>query len=337
MNTLTGKKITYNAALLGIAAILYVSFGIVNPLFFTLGTVVDTIKLTAEIGIMALPLTMLIIMGCIDFSMAAILTLSSSIGGMAAHATNPFVGLLVTLLIGALCGSFNGFMVAKLRLPPLISTLATMYLYRGITQGAVLGTGYGTNVAATSIAAFFGSGTILGVITQLWVFLTLAATIHLILSQTTYGRVLYAIGLNENAARFSGIDTVRTKFFTYVFAGVVFSVAGLVLSGRFSTIQFDSADPYLMQVIIACVLGGISMSGGRGTMLGTVLGVVIIGVLKGGMNIVLLPQTQQKIILGIVLLISLITFELLRRRELRVSGRQRLQEAAQAAAQAALK
>jgi ribose/xylose/arabinose/galactoside ABC-type transport system permease subunit len=325
-------KFTYNSALFIIAALLYLLFGLVNPLFFSYSTIIDTIKLTAEIGIMALPLTMLIIMGCIDFSMCAILTLSSSIGGMIAHATSPFLGLLVTLLIGAACGSFNGFMVAKLKLPPLISTLAAMYLYRGITQGAVLGTGYGTNVAATSIALFFGSGHIMGIITQLWLFLLLAAVIHVTLSRTTYGRVLYAIGLNDNAARFSGIDTVKTKFFTYLFAGVIFAVAGLVLSGRFSTIQFDSADPYLMQVIIACVLGGVSMSGGRGTIMGTVLGVMIIGILKGGMNVILLPQTQQKIILGIVLLISLITFELLRRRGLKVTGRQRLLEAASGAA-----
>ena len=108
---------------------------------------------------------------------------------------------------------------------------------------------------------------------------------------------------------------------------MIFAVAGLVLSGRFSTIQFDSADPYLMQVIIACVLGGVSMNGGRGTILGTVLGVTIIGILKGGMNVVLLPQTQQKIILGIVLLISLITFELLRRRELQLRSKKRIKAA----------
>lgn len=320
-------RFTYNMALIIIAALLYLLFGLSNRLFFTAGTIVDTIKLTAEIGIMALPLTMLIIMGCIDFSMCAILTLSSSIGGMVAHVTTPVLGLFVTLLIGLLCGSFNGFMVARLKLPPLISTLATMYLYRGITQGAVLGTGYGTNVAATSIALFFGSGTILGIITQLWVFAILAVAIHITLSRTSYGRVLYAIGLNENATRFSGINTAQTKYFTYMFSGVIFAVAGLVLSGRFSTIQFDSADPYLMQVIIACVLGGVSMNGGRGTILGTVLGVTIIGILKGGMNVVLLPQTQQKIILGIVLLISLITFELLRRRELQLRSKKRIKAA----------
>ena len=320
----TKFRFTYNMALLVVCVVLYTAFGLVNHQFFTAATAVDTIKLTAEIGIMALPLTMLIIMGGIDFSMCTTLTLSASIGGMVALAVNPVLGLIVTLLIGAACGSFNGFMIAKLKLPPLISTLATMYLFKGITEGAILGTGYGTNVPATSIALFMGSGQVCGVVTQLWVFVLLAALFHVILSRSVYGRTLYAIGLNENATRFAGIDTVGIKFRTYLMSGVVFAVAGLVLSGRFSTIQFDSADPYLMQVIIACVLGGADMNGGRGNIPGTVLGVVIIGILKGGMNVVLLPQTQQKIILGIVLLVSLITFEIINRLELAAKGKARL-------------
>ncbi len=322
---------TYNMALILVCAALYIAFGTVNRQFFTYATIIDTVKLTAEIGIMALPLTLLIIMGCIDFSMCTTLTLSASIGGMVAHAANsPVLGLLVTLAIGALCGAFNGFMVAGLRLPPLISTLASMYLYKGITEGVVLGTGYGTNVAATKIALFLGSGKVLGIITQLWVFVILAFLFHVVLSRSTYGRTLYAIGLNENATRFSGIDVRKVKLLTYVMSGTMFAISGLVLSGRFSTIQFDSADPYLMQVIIACVLGGANMNGGRGNIPGTILGVVIIGILKGGMNVVLLPQTQQKIVLGIVLLVSLITFELMNRRSLKAKGRARIEAAAQA-------
>ncbi|MEG2860167.1 MAG: ABC transporter permease, partial [Clostridia bacterium] len=319
----------YNMALVLVGAGLYLMFGLINNAYFSYATIIDTIKITTEIGIMALPLTLLIIMGCIDFSMCTILTLSASLGGMVGASMGPVMGLAVTLATGAVCGGFNGFMVAKLKLPPLISTLATMYLFKGITEGAVLGTGYGTNVGATSIALALGSGTILGIITQLWIFAILAILFHVVLSRTAYGRMLYAIGLNENATRFAGINTDAIKWLTYAMAGVVFSLAGLVLAGRFSTIQFDSADPYLMQVIIACVLGGANMNGGRGTILGTVLGVAIIGILKGGMNIVLLPQTQQKIVLGIVLLLSLITFELLGRHDRKVQGKARLLAAAQ--------
>ncbi len=318
-------RFDYNKALILICAALYILFGLVNPAFFTLAYINDTIKVTIEIGIMTLPLTMLIVMGCIDFSMCAVLTFSASIGGMVGLAIDPLLGMAVTLALGAVCGAFNGFMVAGLKLPPLISTLATMYLFKGITKGAVLGTGYGTNVTATSIALFIGAGKVLGLMTQLWIFALLAVLFHFLLKKTIYGRTLYAIGLNENAVRFAGIDTVRIKFLTYLVAGIVFAVAGLVLSGRFSTIQYDSADSYLMQVIIACVLGGASMNGGRGTIPGTILGVMVIGILKGGMNVVLLPQTQQKIVLGVILLGSLIVFEIMERKERTLKGKARME------------
>ncbi len=323
-------KFDYNKILILLCILLYLVFGLLSPAFFTLAYINDTIKITIEIGIMSLALTMLIIMGCIDFSMCAILTFAASIGGMVAAAVNPFLGLLVTLVLGALCGAFNGFMVSSLNLPPLISTLATMYLFKGITKGAVLGTGYGTNVTATSVALFMGSGKIFGVMTQLWVFVVLALVGHHLLSKTAYGRTLYAIGLNEDAVRFAGIDTVKIKFLTYLASGVVFAIAGLVLSGRFSTIQYDSADSYLMQVIIACVLGGVSMNGGRGTIPGTILGVLVIGILKGGMNVVLLPQTQQKIVLGIILLGSLVAFEVVERRARSQKAKERAQARAAA-------
>ena len=168
-----------------------------------------------------------------------------------------------------------------------------------------------------------GSGKILGVMTQLWLFAILAVVFSFVLRKTIYGRFLYAIGLNENGARFAGINTVRIKFLTYVLSGVVFSVAGMVLLGRFSAIQYNSADSYLLQIIIACVLGGINMNGGHGSIGGTCLGVAVIGILKSGMNIVQLPQTQQKIFLGIILLISLIVCELIARNEKKAKGEAR--------------
>ena len=322
------RKLTYNMALLLICIGLFVAFGLVNNAFFTLGYIKDMLKITIEIGIMALPLTVLIVMGCIDFSMCTTLALAASVGGMVAAAGYEVLGLIVTLLVGALCGSFNGFMVAKMKLPPLITTLATMYLYKGIAKALVLGTGYGTNVPAGNIALFLGSGKVLGVMTQLWIFIILAVFFQVLLNKTIYGRTYYAIGTNENATIFSGISTVKIKFIMYIIGGVVFAIAGLVLMGRFSTIQYDSADSYLMQIIIACVLGGASMSGGRGTIVGTLFGVMVIGILKGGMNVVLLPQTQQKIILGIIMLGSLIAFELIDRRDKKIQGKERIIAAA---------
>lgn len=304
-------RFTYNSALVLICILMFIVFGLVNPSFFTGNYIMEVIKMAVEIGITVLPLTYLIIMGCIDFSMTSALVLSAVAGGIVSAYTSPVFGLAVSLITGLACGAFNGFLIALLKLPPLVSTLATMYLYKGIAEGITLGTSVGTNVTATSAATFMGAGTILGIGTQIWIFAILAAVFHLVLSRTPYGRSLYAIGLNEGAAHFSGIPVVKIKFWTYAMGGIVFAVAGLVFMGRFSTIQFDSADPYLMQIIIAAVLGGADMNGGRGNIKGSVLGVCIIGILKGGMNAVLLPQTQQKIILGIILLASLIAFEII--------------------------
>lgn len=313
-------KLSYNWILFLIAAALFIMFTIINPAFCTASYIMETIKMIIEIGIMALPLTLLIVMGGIDFSMASTLVLSAAAGGIVSmQLNNPVVGLLVTLGVGTLCGAFNGLLIARLKLPPLVTTLATMYLFKGIAEGITLGTPtVGTNVAATPIATFLGSGDILGIPTQLWIFVALAVILNLLLAKTPYGRILYSIGLNENAARFSGINTIKIKHLTYCMAGLIFAVAGLVFMGRFSTIQFDSADPYTMQIITAAVLGGCDMAGGRGDIKGTILGVAIIGILKGGMNVVLLPQTQQKIIIGVILLISLIMFEVLNRRSRKI-------------------
>lgn len=321
-------KLTYNMALVLICIGMFLIFGIVRSDFFSMRYIVDVLKMAVEIGIMVLPLTVLIIMGCTDFSMCAILTLSAIIGGMVTTQTNAVVGFLAGFGVGLLCGCFNGLLVAVLRLPPLVTTLATMYLYKGIAHGITLGTSVGTNVSATNIALFMGNGTVLFVPTQFWIYLILAVAFHFFLSRSPFGRTLYAIGLNEDAAKFAGINTVRNKFLMYALAGLVFPIAGLVFLGRFTTIQYNSADSYLMQVIIAAVLGGADMGGGRGDIRGSVLGVLIIGILKGGMNVLLLPQTTQKIVLGFMLLITLVIFELMSQRDKKVARNKKTAEKA---------
>ena len=308
-------KFTYNMALVLICLVLFCGFGLINSKFFSMTYIVDVLKMAVEIGIMVLPLTSLVICGCIDFSMCATLSLSACVGGLATQIAGPVVGVLAGALVGIVCGSLNGLLVAVLRLPPMVTTLATMYLFKGIAQGMTLGTSVGTNVAATNLAMFLGNGTVAFVPTQFWVYLVLALVFYFILAKTPYGRSLYAIGLNEDGAKFAGINTVRNKFVMYVAGGFIYSIAGLVFMGRFSTIQYNSADSYQMQVIIATVLGGADMNGGRGDVRGSILGVLIIGLLKGGMNVLLWPQTTQKIVLGLLLLITLIVFEVMGRME----------------------
>jgi ribose transport system permease protein/rhamnose transport system permease protein len=320
MSTKNCFKFSYNIALFVICTVLFIFFGMLNPIFFSKNYISETVKMIMEMGLMALPLTLLIVMAGIDFSMASTLAFAAIVGGIVSGVTNPVIGMFVTFVVGILCGAFNGFLIAILKLPPLVSTLATMYFFMGIAQGITLGnSAIGSNVPATPIAMFLGSGTVLKLPVQVWIFVIFAVILNLILSGTAFGRKLYAIGFNEDATRFSGINTRKTKFFTYMLSGFVFSIAGLVFMGRFSTIQYNSADSYTMQVITATVLGGADMNGGRGDIKGTVLGIIIIGILKGGMNVILLPQTQQKIIIGVILLVSLIVFEIINRHSLKVN------------------
>lgn len=317
MAKVQGKKFkfTYNMALILICLVLFCGFGLINSKFFSLTYIVDVLKMAVEIGIMVLPLTALVICGCIDFSMCAVLSLTAVVGGLVTINAGPVIGVLAGALTGVLCGCFNGLLVSVLRLPPMVTTLATMYLFKGIAEGMTLGTSVGTNVPATALAMFLGNGTVGFVPTQFWIYLILAVVFYYILAKTPYGRTLYAIGMNQDGAKFAGINTVKNKFLMYAAAGFVYSIAGLVFMGRFSTIQYNSADSYQMQVIIATVLGGADMNGGRGDVRGSILGVLIIGLLKGGMNVLLWPQTTQKIVLGLLLLITLIVFEVMGRME----------------------
>lgn len=302
-------KFTYNGALFVIAALLFVVFGIFDATFFTYSYILETVKMVIEIAIMALPITLIIISGGIDFSMSSILVLSAVCGGVAARWTNPWIGIAVALLVGILCGIFNGALIAKLKLPPLVTTLATMYLFKGMAEGMTLGLpSVGASVSGTVITNYFGTGNFLGFPAQIWVYIILGIVFHLLLAKTYFGRSLYAIGLNENGARFSGINIAAVKIMMYGLGGLIFAIAGVVFIGRFSVVKFDSADLLTLQVITAVVLGGTNIAGGSGNIKGTVLGVAIIGILKGGLNVLFVPQTQQKIILGIILLLSLVIF-----------------------------
>lgn len=308
-------KFTYNIALLLISVVLFLVIGFVRSIFFSPNYISETIKQVVEIGIMVLPVTLIVISGGIDFSMNASMILSAIVSSIVFKYTNSFVAILVALVIGLICGLINGVLIAKLKLPPLVSTLATMYLFKGIAEGLTMGiTSVGASVASYPVATFLGTGKLLGIPTQFWVLALLAVLFYIALSKTYFGRYIYAIGLNQNAAKYSGIKVERMKIALYVLGGFIYAIAGLIYLGRFSSLRYDSADPITLQVLTTVVLGGTSIAGGSGDIKGSVLGIVIIAILKSGMNVLFIPQTTQKIVLGLILLGSLMIFEVIRRR-----------------------
>ena len=313
LNTKFQFKFTYNIALLLISVVLFLVIGFVRPIFFSPKYISETIKQVVEIGIMVLPVTLIVISGGIDFSMNASMILSAIVSSIVFKYTNSFVAILVALVIGLVCGLTNGVLIAKLKLPPLVTTLATMYLFKGIAEGLTMGiTSVGASVGSYPEANFLGIGKLLGIPTQFWVLALLAVLFYIGLSKTYFGRYIYAVGLNQNAAKYSGIKVDRIKIALYVLGGFIYAIAGLVYLGRFSSLRYDSADPITLQVLTTVVLGGTSIAGGSGDIKGSVLGIVIIAILKSGMNVLFIPQTTQKIVLGLILLGSLMIFEVIR-------------------------
>lgn len=316
MQNKAGKKVqfrfTYNVALFLIALVMFLSVGFARSNFFSRKYILETIKQIIEIGIMVLPATLIIISGGIDFSMSALLILSAIVSSIASRALGSVGALIVAFAVGAIGGLFNGLMISKFKLPPLIMTLATMYLFKGIAEGLTMGiVSVGASVGSFPTATYLGTGMILGLPVQAYIFILLAVIFHLILSRTYFGRYIYALGMNEQAAKYSGIKTVKVKVLLYVIGGMTYAVAGLIYLGRFSSLRYDSADPITLQVITIVVLGGTSILGGSGGIIGSVLSITIMAILKSGMNILFIPQTSQKIVLGIILLASLMIFRVI--------------------------
>jgi rhamnose transport system permease protein len=221
------------------------------------------------------------------------------------------LAIVLTLAVGALCGAFNGWFITRVGVPPLIMTLATLALFRGLAEGIS---------QARSVRGYpewfyaLGQGEVLGVPTQLWILLAVVLASGIVLAKTTFGRALYAIGHNQLAARFSGIPVDRHKLLIYTFSGLMAGLAGCIFVSRVSTTRSDMGTGLELDVIAAVVLGGTSIFGGTGTILGTVLGVILIQLLKNGLALTGVKGDATIVVIGAVLILSILITSWLRRR-----------------------
>ena len=267
----------------------------------------------APILLIALPMTLIIVTGEIDLSVASVVGLSSALVGLL-HADAGLsipVAALIAIAVGAVCGAFNGFLVAYVGLPSLAVTIGTLALYRGIAQG-LLGTKAitdfpekWTDFAKERIVE--GSSYPMILIP----FVVLAVLFAWLLHFSTFGRGVYEIGLNDEAAHFSGVDVERTKFWLFVMAGAVSAFAGLYFTLRFGSARGDNANGLELQVIAAVLLGGVSIFGGRGALHGVVAGVVLIGVISSAMRLEGYTVNVINIVIGALLVLSVISTTLL--------------------------
>ena len=279
--------------------------------FFTIENLLNQARLMAEMGIVGLGMTFIIVTGGIDLSVGSILGLVAILLGVFwKNVGLPLpVAIVLAIVSGSLAGLFNGFIITRFKVPPLIATLATLALYRGLAEGIS---------QSRSVRGYpdwfyvLGQGDVWGIPTQLWVFLALAIVAIFILGMTPFGRTIYAIGSNAVAARFSGISVNRSLLAIYTASGFLASIAGVIFVSRVSTTRSDMGTGLELDVITAVVLGGTSIFGGRGTVVGTLLGLMLMQALKSGLLLAGVKGDGTIVAIGVVLIGTVIVSNLFR-------------------------
>ena len=254
-------------------------------------------------NILATGMTMVIILGGIELSVGSVIALSGCVAaGCVVNLGLPeAVGFLAAILVGAIVGMFNGLVICKTDIPPFIVTLASMNIAKGIalvyTQGAPIR-------CMTDAFKFPGAGYVGPVPTPVILMLIVFVIAALMINRTQLGRHIYAVGGNAQAAKFSGINVSKVKFIVYTYTGIMAGIAGVVVASRLYSGQPTAGDGAEMDAIAAVVVGGTSMSGGSGRIGGTLIGVLIIGVLNNGLNLMGVDSNWQYIVKGLVILLA---------------------------------
>src|SRR5687768_5338975 len=303
-------KAALAAALVGEAAI----FALVAPNFFTVGNFFEIARLNAELGLLAVALTPILITGGIDLSVGAMMGLAAVCFGAAWRDLQwPIpAAAAVALAVGCAGGGLNALLISRLRLPALIVTLGTFSLFRGVAEGITEAAVNYSGFPAEFLA--LGQGYLWGVIpAQLPIFLLVLLAYYVLLHRSVIGRALYAIGFSAGGARYAGIPVENRIGLVYLLSGMVASIAAVIYVAHLGQARSDAGNGYELDAITAVVLGGTSVFGGRGTLGGTVLGLVALSILKNGLQLAALPTELTGILTG-VLLVSTIAIDSLRQR-----------------------
>ncbi len=293
--------------LLGVIFIVMVFFfrGI-TPYFLDYFNLMNATFQFSEKAIMALPMIFIIMCGDIDISIASIIALVAYAVGTAASFGVPIIGLFaIGLAVGTIAGFINGLLITTFDMPPIAVTLATQSIYRGIAQAAL------EERALTSYPDHFGffgqefiSGTVIPF--ELLLYVGLAIIMGLILHKTSYGRRVFAIGNSKQAALFSGIKVQKVRIINYTLMGFFSGIAGILLTSRILSARSNIATGWDLEVITLVVLGGVSITGGKGTLYGVVIASFLVGYLKFGMGLLKLSGTIMTIVIGTLLIFAVL-------------------------------
>ncbi|MCR9066601.1 MAG: ribose ABC transporter permease [Cytophagales bacterium] len=295
--------------------VLCLVIGIISDKFMTITNLWNVLRQISVNVCISVGMTLVVLMAGIDLSVGSVLAFSSAVcagllkNGIAIPSLDLFIGftvlggVLVALLIGLMMGLFNGWVITKFSLPPFVATLAMLTIARGATML------YTKGIPISNLGAnfeFIGSGWLLGIPVPVWISILVVLVVVFITKKTTFGRYIYAIGGNEKAAFLSGININTIKLAVYGIAGMMAAVGGILVTSRLNSAQPNAGASYELDSIAAVVIGGTSLSGGVGTVTGTVIGAAIIGVLNNGLVLLDVSPFWQQVVKGGVILLAVI-------------------------------
>ncbi|MGO4998679.1 ribose ABC transporter permease [Oceanisphaera sp. W20_SRM_FM3] len=279
-----------------------------NPNFFTVDNLLNILRQTSVNAIIAVGMTLVILTAGIDLSVGSVLALCGAFAAsMVSMELSIFITLPAVLLAGFVLGSFSGLIVAKGRVQAFIATLVTMTLLRGVTmvytEGRPISTGF---TDAGDVFAWFGTGYVFGIPVPVWLMAMTFLGAWYLLNHTRFGRYIYAVGGNEAAARLSGINVARVKMGVYAICGMLSALAAIIVTSRLSSAQPTAGTSYELDAIAAVVLGGTSLAGGKGAIMGTLIGALIIGFLNNALNLLDVSSYYQMIAKATVILLAVL-------------------------------
>jgi erythritol transport system permease protein len=321
-----------------IAVVVYFSFA--APNFLTAANVVLMSKHVAQNAFLAIGMTFVIITGGIDLSVGSIVGLCAMVaGGLILHGVDLHNGstlffsipeiIIIALALGVFVGLINGVLITRLNVAPFIATLGTLYIARGaallVSDGATFPNLEGNPAFGTTGYAFLGAGTILYLPVSIWLLIVVALVANYVARWTPIGRHIFAVGGNERAAALSGIRVNRVKLFVYMFSGFCAAIVGLIISSELLAAHPAIGVTFELNAIAAAVLGGTSMSGGRGTIGGTIIGAFVIGILSDGLVMMGVSSFWQMVIKGVVIVAAVVVDQAQRKLQQRVALQQMAQ------------
>lgn len=291
-----------------VLAVLFVLLSLFSPNFLTVNNLMNILRQVSVNAMIAAGLTLVILTGGIDLSVGSTLAFSGALMALMLKLNLPLpLALLCGFLVGLFFGLVNGVLVTRAGVQPFIGTLVIMMFLRGATLVLTNGKPISIPVASTSkVFAFLGRGSVLGIPVPILGTLIVYGILGFVLNETRYGRHLYALGGNEKAAKLSGVNVSRVKTLAYIISGVTAFLASVIVTSRLSSAQPTAGEGYEMDAIAAVVLGGTSMSGGKGKILGTLIGVLIIGILNNALNLLNVQSYYQQIAKAVIILIAVL-------------------------------